>query len=44
MDFFFRSEAWREQRKVTLREEPRDVDETSQVDISLVVFWEVLYD
>ncbi|KAL9976241.1 hypothetical protein ACROYT_G013513 [Oculina patagonica] len=43
VDFFFRSGAWEEQRKLTENLESASVDDTSQVDIGLIVFWETSY-
>lgn len=41
VDFFFRSDAWKEQKQFAKKLDSASVDDTSQVDIGLIVFWQV---
>lgn len=41
VDFYFRSQAWEEQRKLYENLESASVDDTSHLDIGLIVFWQV---
>jgi len=41
VDFFFRSDSWQEQKKLSQTKEAGSVDDASQVDIGLIVFWQV---
>lgn len=45
VDFFFRSDAWQEQRRLAQSQESAQTtsDDTSQVDIGLIVFWQTSY-
>lgn len=43
VDFYFRSQVWEEQRKLNENPESTSVDDTSQVDIGLIVFWQTSY-
>lgn len=43
VDFFFRSDAWKEQKQFAKKLDSASVDDTSQVDIGLIVFWQTSY-
>lgn len=43
VDFFFRSDSWQEQKKLSEIKEAGSVDDASQVDIGLIVFWQTSY-
>lgn len=43
VDFFFRSDAWEEQKQFAKKLDSGSVGDTSQVDIGLIVFWQTSY-